>query len=358
MKKIKILYITRAHNPNQGGMERLSYEFVEALKKDNRVLIHSISYRGNRKISPLFNLLAPFLTLPHVRNYDLIHLGDPLLSFTGSVLKLIFNKPVCVTVHGLDITFDNYFYKLYLGLFFKNFDAYLPISNFANTILKKYELKNPRLVINPGFKDVFYDPSISKTDLSKITNTPPDTHVFFTNGRLVRRKGHYWFIKNVFSQLPQNLIYIITGQGPELNRIKKLIRSLNFSNRIHLLGHVDKKTLKILYNGADAFIQPNIRIKNDPEGFGLVILEASSCNLPVFASRLDGIPDALHHNKNGFLLPALNSNEWIVALKKFINNELPPIYPRHYILDNYAWPNRITNYVNAYTHILSRQTIT
>jgi glycosyltransferase involved in cell wall biosynthesis len=348
--KQNILFITRAHNPNQGGMEKLSYELVETLENNDQVSLELIAYRGQRKLSPLFNFIAPFRALTYIKNADVIHIGDPLLSLTGFLLKFFFSKPVCVTVHGLDISYDNFLYQLYLKLFFRHFDGYFPISAFAKKkLLDKYQPKSTPSVITPGFKDNYYAPNLSRQDLDQLLNKKTDNlFVLMTSGRLVARKGHAWFLANVFPHLPPQTIYLIAGQGPQLNSIKRIINSQNLTDRVFLLGRINEDALKVLYNTADAFIQPNIAVKDDPEGFGLVLLEASSCNLPVFAADIDGIPSAVHSGQNGVLIQSGNKDQWTNTLTQFIQSRHSLKSPRTYTLNNYNWDTRIQDYLSGY----------
>ena len=47
---------------------------------------------------------------------------------------------------------------------------------------------------------------------------------------------------------------------------------------------------------------PNITVADDMEGFGIAIVEAGSCGLPVVASNLQGIKDAVIDKKTGYLV--------------------------------------------------------
>ncbi|MBI3103897.1 glycosyltransferase family 4 protein [Candidatus Daviesbacteria bacterium] len=70
---------------------------------------------------------------------------------------------------------------------------------------------------------------------------------------------------------------------PELESLKKtnsLIKSYNLENRVTRVGRVEKKELVALYNLATLYIQPSIY-----EGFGLPVLEAMSCGVPVVSSK-------------------------------------------------------------------------
>lgn len=348
-KQPHILFVTRAYSPNSGGMERLSYELIQAVSDNNSVKTQVIAHSGSRQTSPLFILTSLPKVISAARHADIIHLGDPMLSFTGWLTKLVFNKPVAVTVHGLDISYPNFLYQLYLKLFFGKLDIYLPISQHVNTLLEQFNIKGKKIVINPGINDNFYNPDITRQNLNSILHkNTNDLTVLLTSGRLVKRKGHAWFIQHVLPRLPQNTIYIIAGDGPELKNIKTVIAQKNLNNRVILLGRVSNKTLKTLYNTVDAFIQPNIKVENDAEGFGLVLLEAALCNRPIFAASIDGIPDAIQNNKNGTLITNNDSQAWIKILNTFISqqkNSPTNTLPRTYTLNKFSWDNTTNKYL-------------
>lgn len=315
---MRILFLTRAYGESAGGMERLSYELIQAVSRQPNIQTQVIFHKSSRGTSPLFNFTALPKALAAAKQADIIHIGDPILSFLGWILKKFTKKPVAITVHGLDILYPNFFYQLYLKLFFQNFDLYLPISNYVKSLLKK-----DAVVMTPGFTDRFYDANIKKQKTDK--------KVLFTSGRLVKRKGHEWFIKEILPKLPGNVEYMAAGKGPSYTL------EVSEGKRVRFLGRISDEQLQYYYNTADAFIMPNIPVRNDVEGFGLVLLEAASCNLPVFAANIDGIPDAIHDGKNGTLLPAQDTQAWIEALTSFLKNPPESYDSRDYTLENFSW---------------------
>lgn len=372
---MKILFLTRAYGEYAGGMERLSFELIQHVAQEPNVQVEVLAHKGPRSTSPFFNLSALPKALSAAKTADVIHLGDPMLSFLGWAVKLFTRKPVIVTIHGLDITFPNFFYQMYLEMFFQNFDRYLTISQHVNKLLHtKFHIASDKSqVINPGISDRFYDPKISREDLSKLLSQDvSNKKVLFTSGRLVKRKGHEWFIRNVLPKLPENFIYVIAGDGPERENITKAVsgsgrvnsgdlgRGTGINNvknsheqwsqnstrpetsNVILLGKVSDSDLKILYNTVDAFVMPNVPIENDVEGFGLVLLEAALCNRPVFASNLEGITDAIQTGKNGTLLPAQNSEAWVKTLQ-----HISPLPSREYTLKHFGWEKTAKNYLEA-----------
>lgn len=342
---MKLLVITRAYGTNAGGMERLSYEMVEALRTQPSFDIKVIHHRGPRLASPLFVLISLPKAIPAARWADHVHLGDPLLAFTGWLIKKLSGKPVSVTVHGLDILYPHFLYQLYLKLFFDHFNGYFPISQHVKQLLQSCHVSGRIEVLTPGINNHYFNPSITRTQLDVLLHRPTaDKKILLTVGRLVKRKGHAWFIKNVFPSLPVSTLYVIAGSGPEVANIRLAAEEAKIVNRVIELSRVSDSDLEILYNTVDAFIQPNIAAPNDAEGFGLVLLEAALCQRPVFAANLDGIPDAIYDGHNGTLLPSADADAWITALQ---NIPTPSPKARDYTLEHFSWDKLAPRYAQA-----------
>ncbi|MEK7499602.1 MAG: glycosyltransferase family 4 protein [Patescibacteria group bacterium] len=371
-KTPRILFISRAYGEHAGGMERLSFELINAFKKTDsspsaprEALAKWGSGGVEFEVSAIFNETKPHQSLfvsrvrsalfvitmlPKAllasRNADVIHIGDPVLSLIGWCIARVRNIPVAVTVHGVDISYTNQIYKAYLHLFFRNFAAYIPISNYAKNLLEKHSVRGIISVIPPGIHDNFYDATRTKQDLSNMLQRDVSQNtVLSTTGRLVARKGHEWFIRNVFPKLPQNFIYVIAGSGSERENISQVIRSLRLQDRVFMLGRVSSEDQKTILNTIDAFIQPNIAVTGDVEGFGIAPLEAALCNRAVFASNIDGIPSAIHDGKNGTLLGSSNADAWIDALSK----PMPQINSREYTLKTFGWDRVVEEYKRVFS---------
>lgn len=370
---LRLLYITRAYGANAGGMERLSWEFANELKKNPSVQLKILAFKGQRRWSPFFNLTALLKAVRLSRDVDVVHIGDPLLSFLGWMVKKMTGRPVIVTVHGLDVAYANPLYQLYLRLFFQHFDLYLPISNYVGQLITSFRVERhcePAVrqpaeageaissnikIITPGITDQYYNQSFTRQNLSQLLNRDTSSLiVLLTVGRLVPRKGQAWFIANVLPKLPDNFLYVIAGGGPDHTRIQQAAAEAKQTNKVLLLGRVSDKQLSVLYNTADAFIQPNISVPHDPEGFGLVLLEAALCELPVFAGNIEGIPDAIQDNQNGQLIPSQNASAWIKTLNNFTQNKQRQPNSRRYTLERFSWPATISAYLSLIFRLKNR----
>ena len=130
-------------------------------------------------------------------------------------------------------------------------------------------------------------------DLRRQLGIRADQVILLTVGRLVRRKGVTWFVRHVLPHLPSSVTYLVAGEGPMADEVVRLVAELGLGNQVRLLGAVDEDDRERLLLGADMFVQPNIPVSGDMEGFGLVLLEAAMRGTTTVASGIDGIVDAV-----------------------------------------------------------------
>jgi glycosyltransferase involved in cell wall biosynthesis len=182
--------------------------------------------------------------------------------------------------------------------------------------------------------------------------------ILLTIGRLVKRKGVVWFINNVASTLDENIVYIIAGAGKEEPHILSAIQNNHLQDRIFLIGEVSDRDKKLLFSTADIFIQPNIKIEGDMEGFGLVVLEAAAHGRVVVASRLEGLTDSIQHGQNGYLVTPGNIKEYREIIGSILDNPRDIVAQgqraRVYVENNYSWSLIAKKYLDALTSLSTR----
>ena len=187
-------------------------------------------------------------------------------------------------------------------------DKIISVSRATRNECKRRKIPVQKCVVIPNgirpneFNLPDFNGSLRSQLESKTGSVIRDRKILVSVGRLVKRKGVSWFIDCVMPRLDSSYIYIVAGEGPELYQIQQLVLRRKVENRVLLLGRVSNATHKLLYNASDIFIMPNTTVANDIEGFGITIIEAGSCGLPVIASNLQGIKDAVIDGKTGFLV--------------------------------------------------------
>ncbi len=150
-----------------------------------------------------------------------------------------------------------------------------------------------------------------------------DGPVLLTVSRLVIRKGIDTVIAamNDIVKNHPNCKYIIVGDGPDKETIKKLISKSPVRNSIRMVGRVDQETKEMMYAASDVFIMASYPgTRGEEEGFGISFLEANWHGLPVIGSKCGGIEDCIDHNINGLLVKPKSPNEIAIAVTTLLDD--------------------------------------
>jgi phosphatidyl-myo-inositol dimannoside synthase len=356
---MKILFITRNFPPAKGGLERVAFYIYSYLKKDNEVAF--LKWSGSKKwlflVLPYFFIRAAWIL--STRKIDVVYLNEGFLSIIGSPLRL-WGVPVVASVNGLDITFKNKIYQSFVPKKIGSLDRLICISRSTkNECLKRGVAEEKISVVPVGFQDdilLAQDKRSLRAGLSSLLGADLGAKkIIVSVSRLVERKGIHWFVEKVIPLLVSSkldFVYVIAGNGPMRRQIDDIIAKEKLKDFVIVAGEVSEQDLRVLYNCADLAVMPNIPVSGDVEGFGVVVSEASSCNVPVIAADLEGIKDALLDGVSGVLVPALDderfAREIINLLKDDAARQELGRKAREAVLANFSWPVVIKRYVEVF----------
>jgi len=359
---MKILFISRAFPPIKGGIENQNYELSKWLSEVAEVKI--IANRKGRKFLPIFAPYALVKIIFLLPKYDVVMFGDGTLALLGWIIKLVSKKPVLTVLHGLDINYNSaslkvwyekllisLYQNLWIKIFLHKFDKYFAVGNETIHTGIAHGLEKDKFVFIPNGVDTdkYFAPH-SRDELAKILGIDIEgKNVLLTSGRLARRKGVAWFIRNVLPKLDPSILYAVAGDGPDRQNVLDAISEAKQHERVFVLGRVSDDVRDTLFNTCDLFIQPNIKIAGDMEGFGISVIEAASCQIPVIVSELEGLKDAIKDGENGFLVEPENPEAYVSKINSLLTDETYRKSfgqkARQYVLDNYQWKNIAKRYV-------------
>ena len=140
--------------------------------------------------------------------------------------------------------------------------------------------------------------------------------------RLVPYKGVDTGLR-VLAELRQdhpNLGYAVVGSGEQLPELNAMVRTLGLEDRVRFLTDVSDRDLPALYNCAEIYLGLSRSTELDVEGFGLSLVEASACGVPVVAARSGGIPDAVREGETGLLVDAERPELVAEAVRLLLRN--------------------------------------
>jgi glycosyltransferase involved in cell wall biosynthesis len=99
--------------------------------------------------------------------------------------------------------------------------------------------------------------------------------------------------------------------------IEDISRLPGFSSDVIVRGRVSDSELLEEYQSADIFVLPSLA-----EGFGLVLLEALACGLPVIASTSTAGPDIVEEGQDGFIIAPNDSRALAAQIQWFLGHRL------------------------------------
>ncbi len=142
--------------------------------------------------------------------------------------------------------------------------------------------------VDPAFHPIEKRPAVAR-QLKPLGLTPG--HYILHVGTLEPRKNLVRLIE-AYHRLRQKRttptppLVLAGAQGWMYQEIYARVETLHLERAVRFLGWVDRAALPALYNGAILFVYPSIY-----EGFGLPVLEAMACGVPVVTSNAASLPE-------------------------------------------------------------------
>lgn len=195
------------------------------------------------------------------------------------------------------------------------------VSNQVGTALTDIMPRLDVKVIPPGIATDRFIPG-NRIEARDRLGLPASSRIVGTAGRLVPVKSHYVLLR-AMAELPDDIHCAIAGDGPELDNLRRLANELGLPHRAHFLGHRDD--LWDVYPAFDVFCLPS-----KAEGLPRTILEAQACDIPVVATDVGGVAEALDPEAS-LLVPPNDPAALAKALKSLLSRLDGLSSPRQFI---------------------------
>ena len=167
---------------------------------------------------------------------------------------------------------------------------------------------------------------------------PADARLIGTAGRLAAVKAQHVLIEAMAS-LPPDVHCVIAGEGEERPALEAKIGALGLGDRVRLLGHRDD--LFEILPGFSLFCLPSLN-----EGLPRVALEAQACDIPVVASDVGALKDAVCPD-TGALVPAGDPAALAQALSERLAQPVPDGVTRAYVVDRFDFSRTWERFIEA-----------
>ena len=236
----------------------------------------------------------------HIKKYLILHDIIPLVDGYESVPPCWFANLIA-SINSSDTYFANSEYTK------KDFIKYVPKINPDNiTVI-------PLSTGKPYFK---LDDTLYINHIKRKYGIPTDKKYIFSLCNLDPRKNLIFAIKNFLRFVEKNnlndFIFVLGGAHfPEFVEImNKNIENLGEQQqKILRIGYVEDEDMSALYSGAEMFVYPSLY-----EGFGIPVLEAMKCGLPVICSDTTSLPEVI--GDCGIQINPCSDEELVNAMEK------------------------------------------
>ena len=266
----------------------------------------------NPHIKMFHNLSKNVEMSQHLLEADVVHCHTWYTHLAGIFSRELLQVPLILTTHSLETHRPWKIEQLGNGYFLSRWienhayntaDGVIAVSQQMKTdVVEAYGI-NPKkvTVIHNGIDPEFYKPTFDNQLLEEHGINPAIPFVLFV-GRITRQKGISQLIAaaKYFNTTCQIVLCAGSPDTPEIAKeTEELIADLKAQrDGIILISEMlPREKVKVLYSHARVFACPSLY-----EPFGIINLEALSCETPVVGSAVGGIPEIIQEGKTGFLI--------------------------------------------------------
>lgn len=303
-------------------------EYIVFVKKDADRCIEGSGYLRVRELTSLPYPIWEQILLPRGIRHEQLD----LLHATCNTAALFSSTPLVLTLHDiiymekLDMAgtwyqnFGNIYRRWVVPQAVRKAKAIITVSEFEkNVILDRLQIPEDKIkvihnAVNPRFNNSYLGDEIEKFRKSlglpeKFTlflgNTAPKKNTKNTINAYVK------YIINTTASLPM----VILDYPKEL--VLEQLQQLGYATLIdHFVfpGYISPDQMPLMYNSATLFVYPSLR-----ESFGLPILEAMACGIPVITSNTSSMPEVA--GSAAMLIDPLNITDMAGAIEQALNSD-------------------------------------
>lgn len=323
----------------------LKYSFVK--RQNGKITEYELT---TGKSLPVINQLKYFKdTFRFIRKeilsqkkIDIIHshLSYPA-GFLGAIIQKREKIPCVLTEHSwIKKYFRSRIHKLCVLYTLKHCAYVVAVSQALKDNINLYCKRQVQVI--PNVIDM------KKFSLSDALKKDNNLNIGILGGMGNYRKGLDILIKAVSLLKDMELTVHIGGDGKYLNTFKEMAKELDIAGKCIFYGEIKPESIQDFYSKLDFYVLPS-----RDETFGVVVVEAMACGLPVIATKCGG-PEEIITKETGVLIDRENPQELARAIRSVAGNlgSYNRKAIRDYVLEKYSPDLFVASVSEVYQELL------
>lgn len=276
----------------------------------------------------------------------------------GTLGRLVGFSPYLISVYGSDVYDFPYKRKANMSIIKKNLSAADALASTSYAMA--YQTSR---LINYPVTDIYITPfgvNIEKFCKQNV-NKYEDTIVIGSIKKLSPKYGiRYgilaidYLVNNLLLESQQNLSvkYFIYGEGEEKAELMQLVKQCNLQNEVEFKGRIPNDKVPLALNQFDIFLGTS-----NSESFGVAIVEAMACEVPVIVTDVDGFKEVVDNGKAGIMVPR---KDFKAMAKQIYNLIKQPnlrlkigAIQRRRVVEKYNWLDNVRKMEIVYNELIS-----
>jgi len=323
----------------------LKYSFVK--RQNGKITEYELT---TGKSLPVINQLKYFKdTFRFIRKeilsqkkIDIIHshLSYPA-GFLGAIIQKREKIPCVLTEHSwIKKYFRSRIHKLCVLYTLKHCACVVAVSQALKDNINQYCKRQVQVIPNVI--------EMKKFSLSDALKKDNNLNIGILGGMGNFRKGLDILIKAVSLLKDMELTVHIGGDGKYLNTFKEMAKELDIAGKCIFYGEIKPENIQDFYSKLDFYVLPS-----RDETFGVVVVEAMACGLPVIATKCGG-PEEIITKETGVLIDKENPQELARAIRSVAGNldSYNRKAIRDYVLEKYSPDLFVASISEVYQELL------
>ncbi len=146
---------------------------------------------------------------------------------------------------------------------------------------------------------------------------------------------------------------LLVGDGTESSNLKTLVKQLNIESAVTFAGRVPSAKTPECFNKLNCLVNVS-----QYESFGVSVIEAMACKVPVIVSATGGLMEIVTNEENGLYVNEVNENTTAAAMERILTDKVltEKLILNGYkqVNENYNWQNNLKAQIEVYNKLLMK----